>query len=232
MDETKKAKIEVAEEEAKDAGSLIHWHDLKNILEDREFNRIFGAGAPPASYVDETISSEEAAGGLGLLTFCATHQDQMQPITNKAREAIVAALKVATFDPQKLVVFECKPAGGGKVEIAYLRLGESYDEMEYFYLATSQTITASPYLMVGLEGSHPSLATRDFIYENSDGSGPGSLLVKQRGYDDDGGEDNEEDQEEEAGDRKHPADKVDITPQHLIDCASHYYRAFTSDQYH
>jgi len=230
MDETKKAKIEEPKDES--TGSLIQWHDLKNILEDREFNRIFGAGAPPSSYVDETISSEEAAGGLGLLTFCATHQDQMQPINNKAREAIVAALKAATFDPQKLVVFEYKPAGGGKIEIAYLRLGEAFDEMEYFFLATSQTTTASPYLMVGLEGAHPSLATRDFIYENSDGSGPGSLLVKQRGYDADGGEDNEEDQEEEAGDLKHPADKVDITPQHLIDCASHYYRAFTSDQYH
>ena len=213
---------------------LIQWEEVWKITDhDLGPERTFGTDVKaPGYHLDEEVPLEEAEGGFILLKQCQAHQDQMTPINNKQREVIVAALAKTTpqmggISVDRVDVFQTTTASGTRYEIAYVRDGS--DDLELFLLVsaepqdvgapeTSNTqISPRPYLVVGCWRGHTYLATREFLYESSEDSGPSCLIIKDKLPDDEAEADQEEDGEEQR------PNKVVLTPQHLIDCATHYY---------
>ena len=188
---------------------LIQWEELYDFADDRSPERVFGTDVQPTEYhLDEEVPLEEAEGGFILLKQFQAIQDQMTPINNKQRETIVAA---ASIPVDRLEVFQATTTSGKRYELAYV--WDESDNQEFILLATaggeevvapetpSPQVSPPPYILVACWSGHPVLATREFLFESSDGSGPSCLIIKDRVPDEEDEADQEEESEEPSPDK-------------------------------
>jgi len=180
-------------------------------------------------FCDDEIVNEDHAEDPSVLYACARRVSLMSSASPDRLGRVKARIEQGGATVRRLALFCCVDREDGRMEIAYASLVHP-DDAEFILVLKSRptdTNVLDKFMAVGVVGEHPQIACNSFQYVNSDGSGPDLLRLPYRSATHKG----TATAPQEAGATKDEEGSAP-TAEHLLECATYYYHAFSYNSYH